>query len=429
MLFLYNLSIKLYNFLILALQYINPKARLWAEGRKGLMNKLPSFAGTNTRCIWFHFASLGEFEQGRPVLEQTKKRYPGHPVVMTFFSPSGYELRKNSPLAEYVFYLPIDTKQNARQFIERINPAIAIFTKYEYWYHYFNELHNRNIPLYVISAIFRKSQPFFKWYGSLHRSILGFVSHFFVQDPFSAELLKKIRINNVTISGDTRFDRVAENAASPKQFSLVKNFCSDAKIFVAGSTWPQDEALIAGLVKAYPDWKFILAPHEIKPEKIKALEEMLPRGATVRYSSLLSLPQQTSSPVLHSETRSPQLLIIDNIGMLSSLYQYGQIAYIGGGFGVGIHNTLEAAAFGIPVIFGPNYHKFLEAKALIKNGGGFSISNEKELQAIMQKLQDQEYRNKAGNAAGSFVQEQKGATDTILEYLTHTPFIKKEAHS
>ncbi len=439
MLFLYNLGIKVYNFLLFLLQFFNPKAKLWIEGRKGFFKKVSSLPAADTKRIWFHFASLGEFEQGRPVLEQIKKQYPGHPVVMTFFSPSGYELRKNSPLADHVFYLPIDTKENAEKFIRLINPKLVIFTKYEYWYHYFNELNKRHVPLYIISAIFRKNQPFFKWYGGLHRKMLGFVSHFFVQDPFSSELLKEINIRNVTISGDTRFDRVAENAKSPKQFNEVKSFCGNSKVFVAGSTWPEDESLIAGLVKSYPGWKFILAPHEIKPEKIKALEEMLPEGTTTRYSALSARnlnpsvsppqpatpglqpsthnPQPIISPTLQPATRNPQLLIIDNIGMLSSLYQYGEIAYIGGGFGVGIHNTLEAAAFGIPVIFGPNYHKFLEAKALIQNGGGFSISNEKELQEIMIKLMDEGYRTRAGNAAGNFVEDQKGATGIILSFL------------
>lgn len=415
MVFLYNLGIKLYNILLFLLHFFNPKARLWVDGRRNIFENIAGQVNAQQKHIWFHFASLGEFEQGRPVLEQVKKAYPANPIVITFFSPSGYELRKNYSLADHVFYLPLDTRQNAKRFIELINPKFVIFTKYEYWYHYYKQLNRSGIPLYIISAIFRENQPFFKWYGSLNRKILSFVSHFFVQDEFSAGMLKHIHINNVTVSGDTRFDRVAENAQAPKQFEIVKKFCGDSKVFVAGSTWPEDENLIAALVKAYPDWKFVLAPHEIKPEKIKALEDKLPKGASIRYSVLSA---DESSDV--KAVTNPQLLIIDNIGMLSSLYQYGGIAYIGGGFGVGIHNTLEAAAFGIPVIFGPNYQKFLEAKSLISNGGGFTIANEAELRSVMQNLQDEVFRKQAGSAAGNFVQDQKGATGTIIRFLAKT---------
>lgn len=410
MIFLYNFAIKLYNFAIYIAHFFNPKARMWVEGRKGLFEKISSDVKTERKHIWFHFASLGEFEQGRPVLEKMKERYPQYPIIMTFFSPSGYELRKNSPLADHVFYLPVDTRQNAERFIDLINPAIVVFTKYEYWYHYFHELNQRSIPLYIISGIFRNEQPFFKWYGKLHRQILRFVSHFFVQDQQSVQLLNGIGIMNATVSGDTRFDRVAENAAAPKQFEVVKSFCGSSNIMVAGSTWPDDERLLAALIKSYPDWKFIVAPHEIKPEKIQAFEAMLPDNTVLRYSSAT----KNSDPHHYSAYR---VLIIDNIGMLSSLYQYGQIAYIGGGFGVGIHNTLEAAAFGIPVIFGPNYHKFLEAKGLIKAGGGFSIRNETELKGIMEKLQNSAAREAAGTAAGSFVRTQKGATETIISFI------------
>ncbi|PWG79698.1 3-deoxy-D-manno-octulosonic acid transferase [Pararcticibacter amylolyticus] len=413
MVFLYNLGIKLYNLLLFLSHFFNHKARLWVKGRENIFQVIADRIDTGKQHVWFHFASLGEFEQGRPVLEELKKANPHDSFIVTFFSPSGYELRKNYTLADHVFYLPLDTPGNASRFIDLVNPRLVVFTKYEYWYHYFRELAERNIPLYVISATFRTNQVFFKWYGSLNRKTLSFVTHFFVQDEFSKDILRTIRISNVTVSGDTRFDRVAENAASPKHFDDVRNFCAGSNTFVAGSSWPEDEKLIAEIVKEYPSWKFIIAPHEIKPEKIKALESLLPAGSSLKYSVVKGQITQTRP----SESR---VLIIDNIGMLSALYQYGSIAYIGGGFGVGIHNTLEAAAFGTPVIFGPNYHKFLEAKALIEKGGGFSISNIRELKSLMQKLQDEDCRKQAGKAAEEFVQNNKGATGTILRFLQNS---------
>lgn len=365
--------------------------------------------------IWFHFASLGEFEQGRPVIEKVKNDYPDYPVVITFFSPSGYELRKNYALAEHVFYLPLDTRQNAREFIDIINPKLAIFTKYEYWYHFFNELQRRSIPLIVISAIFREDQIFFRWYGGLHRSILRKTSRLFVQDAASVSLLSKIGIDHATIGGDTRFDRVAANAEHPSAFEIVSRFCGDADVLVGGSTWPEDEKLLARVVAQFAGWKFIIAPHEIKPEKLRSLESLLPANSYVRYSEL----KQDDAYELRPETR---VLIIDNIGMLSSLYQYGKIAYIGGGFGVGIHNTLEAAAFGLPVIFGPNYKRFLEARMLIAEKAAFSIRNEDELLKRMNELQDRNLRDESGSAAKKLVQNNTGATDAIFSYLNQRVF-------
>ena len=293
-------------------------------------------------------------------------------TVITFFSPSGFEIRKNSPFADAVYYLPLDTANNARTFIDAIQPKMAIFTKYEYWYHFFNELHGRKIPLYIISGIFRPNQVFFKWYGGLHRKMLGFVTRFFVQDEDSKQLLQTLNISNVTISGDTRFDRVWANAQQPKSIPAINEFKNGHKLFIAGSTWPQDEQLlVAALVKSHAHWKFIFAPHEISEEKINNLVSSLPVN-TIKYSQLTT----------HNSTLTThQTLIIDNIGMLSSLYQYGDIADIVGGFGVGIHNTLEAAAFGLPVIFGPNYSKFKEANDLVALEAGFSISNEEELKS------------------------------------------------
>src|ERR1700761_7645046 len=371
---LYNLGVRFYFFSILVASIFNKKAKAWINGRKNISYE------HFEQSAWFHFASLGEVEQGLPVLMAFRSKNPGQKIVVTFFSPSGYEIRKNTPYADAVYYLPLDTPNNARQFIAALNPSIAVFTKYEYWYHFFNELHNNHIPLYIISGIFRPDQVFFKWYGGLHRKMLGFVTRFFVQDEDSKLLLQKLNIDNVSVSGDTRFDRVWANAQQPKSFPLIETFKNGQKVFIAGSTWPEDEVLIAQLVDDHPDWKFIFAPHEIGEEKINKLLDVLPDSAT-RYSQL-------------TINHSPQTLIIDNIGMLSSLYQYGDMAYIGGGFGAGIHNTLEAAAFGLPVIFGPNYEKFKEAKDLIALQAGFSISNENELKKAVAYLMKDEERYK-----------------------------------
>jgi 3-deoxy-D-manno-octulosonic-acid transferase len=401
MLLLYNLGLRVYYIIIYIYSFFNTKAKLWIKGRQ---TKYPQFK----KSIWFHFASLGEFEQGRPVLEQIRTLYPQNKIVITFFSPSGYEIRKNTPLADAVCYLPLDTAKNAHAFIAAINPTIAVFTKYEYWYYCFKELNKNNIPLYIISGIFRPNQVFFKWYGSLHRQMLGFVSHFFVQDERSIQLLASVNINHTTLSGDTRLDRVWTNAQQPKSLPEIAEFKNGHKIFIAGSTWPADEKLVAGLVTKYPDWKFIFAPHEISEEKISNLISLLPKNTAIRYSQLKS----------HSSNLTAQILIIDNIGMLSSLYQYAEIAYIGGGFGAGIHNTLEAAAFGLPVIFGPNYSKFNEANELIALKAGFTISNEAQLQQIIgQLVNDYDFYLAASANAALYVQQHTGATEAIIKYM------------
>jgi 3-deoxy-D-manno-octulosonic-acid transferase len=404
MLLLYNLGIRFYFILIFIASFFNKKAKFWINGRKNTDIKLCS------KSAWFHFASLGEYEQGLPVLIAYREKYPQTKIIITFFSPSGFEIRKNTPHADAVYYLPLDTASNARKFIDAIDPTIAVFTKYEYWYHFFNELHKREIPLYLISGIFRPNQVFFKWYGGLHRKMLNCVSRFFVQDENSKHLLQSIGVSYVSVSGDTRFDRVWTNAQNPKLFPAIDEFAKGRKIFIAGSTWPEDEQLLAKLVTDHPDWKFILAPHEIKEEKINRLTELLPQNSTVRYSKISNLKSQISNP---------NVLIIDNIGMLSSLYQYGQIAYIGGGFGAGIHNTLEAAAFGLPVIFGPNYEKFKEAKDLIALQVGFSISHENDLKKAFGFLTEDESRYQSvSKKIKAYVQEHTGATGMIMGYLT-----------
>ena len=396
MLLVYNIAVRIYYLIICLASLFNNKAALWVHGRKGQIIK------KHNKSLWFHFASLGEFEQGRPVLEQLKQQYPAREIVVTFFSPSGYEVRKNTPLASAVYYLPLDTAANARSFISKIDPAVAVFTKYEYWYHFFAELNQRRVQLYIISGIFRPEQVFFKWYGGLYRKMLGFVNYFFLQDEKSVQLLHEINITNTTVSGDTRFDRVWANAQQPKSIPFIDEFKNGQKLFIAGSTWPADEAILVELVKQYPDWKFIFAPHEIGEDKITGLIKLLTKDDTVRYSQL----------------KTSQILVIDNIGMLSALYQYANIAYIGGGFGVGIHNTLEAAAFGLPVIFGSNYQRFKEACDLITEGGGFSVANESELQDIAAKLMgDQDVLVNAGRKARDYVQQNIGATQKIVAHI------------
>jgi 3-deoxy-D-manno-octulosonic-acid transferase len=400
MLLFYNCFIRIYRILIFIAAFFNKKAKLWQDGRRN------SNFEKIKHSIWFHFASLGEFEQGRPVLEKMRSLYPSNPIVVTFFSPSGYEVRKNTPLADHVYYLPLDTAKNARHFIAAINPDVAIFTKYEYWYHYFNQLHKRHIPLYVISGIFRPNQVFFKWYGGLHRKMLSFVTHFFVQDTESTQLLQNIGTSHATVSGDTRFDRVWANAQNPVSLPLIEQFKDEKPVFIGGSTWPEDEQLIAQLIPLYPDWKFIIAPHEINDEKISKLVSLLPADQTVKFSQIKTLTTSVSNY---------RVLIIDNIGMLSSLYQYGQVAFIGGGFGAGIHNTLEAAAFGLPVIIGPKYQKFREARDIISQQLGFSITNFDELKPIADQLiTDKAYREKLGTGIKTYVEKNTGATQTIM---------------
>lgn len=427
MLLFYNLGIRFYFFLIFIASFFNKKAKLWINGRKN-----PGYQRFS-KSAWFHFASLGEYEQGLPVLIAYREKYPHTKIIITFFSPSGFEIRKNTPHADAVYYLPLDTKSNARKFIDAIDPAIAVFTKYEYWYHFFNELHEREIPLYLISGIFRPNQVFFKWYGGLHRKMLNCVSRFFVQDDKSRHLLQSIGISYVSVSGDTRFDRVWANAKNPKSFPQIAEFTQGQKTFIAGSTWPEDEQLLAKLAADNPDWKFIFAPHEIKEEKINRLTEQLPANSAVRHSQLttaLEVRSQKSEggnqthPDSYRDSElktrnSKQTLIIDNIGMLSSLYQYGHIAYIGGGFGVGIHNTLEAAAFGLPVIFGPNYEKFKEAKDLIELKVGFSIIDESGLKNTFDFLTEDEARYQSiSKKISGYVKEHTGATEIIMRYLT-----------
>jgi 3-deoxy-D-manno-octulosonic-acid transferase len=404
--FFYNIFLLLYRSGIRIASLWNSKAKLWLIGRKNIFERQNAELSTqNAKLIWFHCSSLGEFEQGRPVIEKLKLKFPDHKILLTFFSPSGYEIRKDYKGADWVYYLPIDSKTNAKRFFDITNPSLVVFVKYDYWYYYLTECKKRNIPLLMVSAIFRAEQAFFKWYGSLQRRMLSCFTHFFVQDENSASLLELINIKNVTVAGDTRFDRVVEIAEKFEPINLVEKFCVDSNVFVAGSTWPNDEKIIKESIAEIPNLKIIIAPHEIHKEHIEKLKSIFPNS--VLYSQL------------NSQNVPPNnVLIIDNIGMLSRLYHYATIAYIGGGFNKGIHNTLEAAVYGKPVLFGPNYKKFREAIGLIASGGGITISSAMELSTTVKKLiEDKTELELRNRQSADFVKGNKGATEKIIHYI------------
>jgi 3-deoxy-D-manno-octulosonic-acid transferase len=340
-----------------------------------------------------------------------KNNYLDHKIIVTFYSPSGYEIRKNTALADYVFYLPYDTAQHARLFLDLINPSFAVFTKYEYWYYFFEGLHRRGIPLFLISAIFRPDQIFFQAYGTFFLKILSYVTYFFVQNEESVRLLKEFGIRNAGLAGDTRFDRVVDIPKIRKMIPEISQFIGENPALVAGSTWPEDEQALQELLLDYSDYKLILAPHEINESHLASIFNLWPKA--LRFSDMT-----TYDAAIIADSK---VLVIDNIGMLSSLYGYGQLAYIGGGFGVGIHNTLEAATYGIPVLFGPNFKKFQEAKDLVQNGSGFAIASAKELKKVFAVLQDQTVRQKAGKLAREYVLQKAGATPIIMKYLKSNP--------
>jgi 3-deoxy-D-manno-octulosonic-acid transferase len=406
MTFIYKAGIYIYSALIHFFSFFNEKASLFVSGRKSWEKNLAQKIDGNSKYIWFHCSSLGEFEQGRPVIEELKHQLPEYKIVLTFFSPSGYEIRKNYALADVIVYLPLDTKRNAGTFLNIVKPEKAFFVKYEFWYFYISELRKRNIPLYVISAIFRESQQFFKntpwalWY----RKILFQVEHLFVQNEKSGELLKTLGLANFTVSGDTRFDRVAAIAQGSKEIPIVEKFRGNSQLIIAGSTWKPDEELLADFINQSSSIKFIIAPHEVSANNIN------------RIHQLLKKPAISFSKVTESEIDQFEVLIIDSVGLLSSLYRYGNVAYIGGGFGVGIHNILEAATFGLPVIFGPNYKKFKEAVDLTLEGGSVSISNYGELRQALNKLiNDENALKKASEICRNYVAKNVGSTKVIIK--------------
>ena len=406
MVFLYNIGISMYDMAIQLAAPFTEKAALLAKGRKESQQKIKDFKRGKERLVWFHAASLGEFEQGRPVMERLRALEPDTKILLTFFSPSGYEIRKNYTGADYIYYLPGDTPGQARRFVETFKPDAAIFVKYEFWYNYLHELNRHQIPTYLISAIFRPEQPFFKSWGGLHRKMLGFFNQLYVQDEQSVELLKNIGIQHTCLTGDTRFDRVKQIADAAQDIEKVEKFCQGQPAVVCGSTWPPDEDILMDYINHYSvNFKWILAPHEIGEGHIKTILEKCHKKI-VRYTQA------------EQGLENYDVLIIDCIGLLSAVYRYGKISYIGGGFGVGIHNTLEAAVYGIPVIFGPKYHKFKEAVTLIEKGGGFSINNGSELKELLDSLiHSPAITETAGRKALDYVNSQLGATETIIKEL------------
>jgi 3-deoxy-D-manno-octulosonic-acid transferase len=406
MIFLYNLGI---SFLRIAFKLAAPfhsKASAFVTGRKDIIAKInTAVAGNTAPLIWVHCASLGEFEQGRPIIESFKKEFADHKILLTFFSPSGYEVRKNYPLADYVFYLPWDTSFNAKRFVEMTKPVMALFVKYEFWLNYSMELKRRNIPLLSVSAIFRADQLFFQSYGGFYRTILKQFTYFFVQNDESVKLLKSIGITNCQLAGDTRFDRVHEIVKQAEEIPLAKTFKSDSMVFVVGSCWPEDLDVLAPFINE-SRMKFIIAPHEISEASLAYTEKML-QVKSIRYSLAVG----------NTALSDYEVLIIDNMGMLSRLYRYGEFAYIGGAFGKGLHNILEAACYGVPIFFGnKNFAKFAEAVDLINRGGAFEIADYTDLKMKYELLNVPESFQLACEVTKLYVEENLGATEKIMKY-------------
>jgi len=412
----------------------NEKARQWIEGRKHVFTDLKLKIGDDSRIIWMHCSSAGEFEQGKPVIEKLKVIYPDHKILVTFFSPSGFNVAKKYTGADFISYLPADTSKNARMFLDIVKPQLAVFVKYEFWYHFLSQTAYRHIPLLIISVIFRENQLFFKWYGRFYRQMLFLFRHIFVQDQFSLDILKKHGISHCSVGGDTRFDRVKEIADQFKTIEPIRHFIQDKQAIVAGSTWPEDEKLLAALTEK--DIKLIIAPHEINKEHIGAVQKLFPEAVLFSQmkeafdesvtNPLWNTVQKETGSYLKERLASARVLIIDNIGMLSRLYHYATITYIGGGFSKGIHNTLEAAVYGKPVLYGPNYIKFREAREVIKNGGGFSVYDAQELQSLVDSLlSKKEMLHHSGEASKKYIEENTGATEKIIQFIQANRLLTK----
>ncbi len=418
MVFLYNIGIQLYGLGIRIASLFNKKAKLWCAGRKGIFDRIHYELNQSDKIIWFHTSSLGEFEQGRPVIENLHEQYPDYKICLTFFSPSGYEIRKNYDYANYIFYLPLDTPRNALRFIKLVQPELVFFVKYDFWYHYINQLHKNKIPVYLFSATFRPEQVFFKWYGAWYRKLLHCFTHLFVQNQASKELLSNYGIQKVTICGDTRFDRVYQIARQSRDFPLIEQFKQNKKVFIFGSPWhPDDELLIQYINSAPHDIKYIYAPHNIEISNIQRIINEI-KANTIKYSD-----------ANHNNVARAKVLVIDNIGMLSSLYKYGEFAYIGGGFGISIHNIQEPATWGLPVVFGPNYKKFKEAVDLIELGGAFTISDYHGLQSVFNSLiEDETLRQKASNTSKQYINDNRGGTTLIVEAIVKEGILTNETN-
>jgi 3-deoxy-D-manno-octulosonic-acid transferase len=408
MLFIYNLIVQIANFSLKIIALFSPKIKLFVEGRKPIFEILTSKIKPTDKTIWFHAASLGEYEQGLPVIEKIKEKYPNHKIVITFFSPSGFEVRKNNTIADVTVYLPLDTQKNAKEFLSLVHPKIVFFIKYEYWPNYLNELRKLETPTYLISGIFRKNQLFFKWYGGFYRTALNTFTYFFVQNESSKKLLLELGKTNVAVSGDTRFDRVATILEKDNTLDFIETFKNDTLTIVVGSSWPKDESLLVDYINQTSEKvKFIIAPHNIKSEQILELKNAISKKV-----------------VLFSEKETKNLadfdvFIIDTIGILTKIYSYADIAYVGGGFGnPGVHNILEPATFGVPIVIGPNFSHFAEATALVNMEGSISITNKNELSdAFSNLIRNDDIRHEKGHICSTFVQMNKGATTIILKHI------------
>ena len=408
MLFLYNLIVQIAGFLLKIVALFSTKIKLFVDGRKPVFEILQTKINPNDKTIWFHAASLGEYEQGLPVIEKIKEKFPNHKIVITFFSPSGYEVRKNNAVADVTVYLPLDTRKNAEQFLSLVHPEMAFFIKYEYWPNYLNEMQKLNVPTYLISGIFRKNQLFFKWYGGFYRNALKNFTYFFVQNESSKKLLLELGKTNVAVSGDTRFDRVATILEKDNTLDFIETFKNDTLTIVVGSSWPKDENLLVEYInQTSGKVKFIIAPHNIKNEQIQELKNSI-----------------TKKTVLFSEKSTKNLadfdvFLIDTIGILTKIYSYADIAYVGGGFGnPGVHNILEPATFGVPIVIGPNFSHFAEATALVNMEGCISISDKKGLfDAFSNLIANEDIRHEKGHICSTFVQMNKGATTIILKSI------------
>lgn len=401
---LYNLGIRLMVLAIRLAAVSKPKAKKWIAGRKGLIKKIKNDLKDTEKVVWVHCASLGEFEQGRPLMEEIKRRFPHKKILLTFYSPSGYEVQKNYSGADFVYYLPADTQRNARRFIQYTKPEVVFFIKYEYWYNYLRLLKKKSIPSYFVSTIFREEQLFFKKRGGWYRKMLKYPSHFFLQNETSAKLLESLGYKNFSIAGDTRFDRVAHILDNVQPVKLVENFINGADVMVAGSSWKAEEAIIYQYIRNKPGLKVILVPHVIESENIQRILDLYGNRA-ILYSEATK-----------SNVSDKQVLIVDNYGMLTTLYQYGKIAFIGGGFGVGIHNVLEAATFGMPILFGPNHEKFAEAVDLVNQSCAFVVNNIEDFNTIVSYLlKDERIVFSIAEKAAEYVRKNVGATRHILE--------------
>jgi len=418
MLIIYQLVVRFAAQFLRLIALFNPKIKLFMEGRKVVFHQLQEAITPSDKTIWFHAASLGEYEQGLPIMEAIKKKYPTHKIVLTFFSPSGFEVKKNNTVADVTVYLPLDTISNAKQFLDLVHPEKVFFIKYEFWPNYLNELKKRSISTYLISGIFREKQLFFKWYGGFYRNALQAFDYFFVQNESSKKLIQRLGYDNVMISGDTRFDRVMNILERDNSLDFMDEFCTtNSKIIVIGSSWPKDEELLISYInQADATVKFVIAPHNIKTDQIENLKSQL-RKKTTLYSEYKNVPLKKIQPV---QIENSQVLIIDTIGILTKIYSYADIAYVGGGFGnPGVHNVLEPATFGVPIVLGPNYEHFAEATALVGLGGCISIKDTNSLtETFNLLLQNEDERVEKGHICSTFVQMNKGATEKISNQIS-----------